>query len=84
MRRISFVLLFALTLAVIVCGGTDQRAAAADGDVAIVIHGGAGTILKSNMTPEREAKYRGKLTEALETGYTILGEAVRAWTRWRP
>ena len=26
-------------------------------DVAIVIHGGAGTILKKNMTPEREKAY---------------------------
>jgi len=72
MRRISFVFLFALTLAVAVAVGLGDRATAADGDVAIVIHGGAGTILKSNMTPEREAAYRGKLTEALETGYQIL------------
>ena len=42
------------------------------GGIAIVIHGGAGTILKENMTPEREASYRAKLTEALETGYGIL------------
>jgi beta-aspartyl-peptidase (threonine type) len=42
------------------------------GDFVLVIHGGAGTILKKNMTPEREAKYRGKLSEALETGYSIL------------
>jgi beta-aspartyl-peptidase (threonine type) len=72
MRRISFVFLCALTLAVVVAVGPNDRAEATDGDVAIVIHGGAGTILKSNMTPEREAKYRGKLTEALETGYKIL------------
>jgi L-asparaginase / beta-aspartyl-peptidase len=42
------------------------------GQVALVLHGGAGTILKKNMTPEREAQYRAKLTEALETGYGIL------------
>ena len=40
--------------------------------VKIVIHGGAGTILKSNMTPEMEAEYRDKLTEALMAGYTLL------------
>ncbi len=46
---------------------------AGDGsDVALVLHGGAGTILKANMTPEREAHYRAKLTEALQTGYGIL------------
>ncbi len=38
----------------------------------IVIHGGAGTILKSNMTPEREAEYTAKLNEVLKTGYKIL------------
>jgi beta-aspartyl-peptidase (threonine type) len=36
------------------------------------IHGGAGTILKSNMTPEMEAAYRDKLKEALLAGYNIL------------
>jgi len=39
---------------------------------AIVIHGGAGTIKKENMTPEQETAYREKLQEALNTGYTIL------------
>ncbi|MDG2397800.1 MAG: isoaspartyl peptidase/L-asparaginase, partial [Candidatus Marinimicrobia bacterium] len=39
---------------------------------ALVIHGGAGTILKKNMTAEREAAYRAKLDEALQTGYKIL------------
>jgi L-asparaginase / beta-aspartyl-peptidase len=37
-----------------------------------VIHGGAGTILKSNMTAETEAAYREKLREALLAGYNIL------------
>ncbi len=70
MRRILIVFLSALALVAV--AGLAGSAAQTDGDVAIVIHGGAGTILKSNMTPEREAKYRGKLTEALETGYQIL------------
>ena len=42
--------------------------------ITLVIHGGAGTILKENMTPEKEKAYREKLTEALETGYKILEE----------
>jgi beta-aspartyl-peptidase (threonine type) len=37
-----------------------------------VIHGGAGTILKSNMTAEAEAAYREKMKEALLAGYNIL------------
>ena len=39
---------------------------------AIAIHGGAGTILKSSMTPEQDALYRTKLAEAVEIGYAIL------------
>lgn len=39
---------------------------------AIVIHGGAGTITKANMTDEKEKAYREKLNEALEVGETIL------------
>jgi len=38
----------------------------------LVIHGGAGTILKSNMTPEKEREYIQKLNEALQAGYKIL------------
>lgn len=38
----------------------------------LVIHGGAGTILKSKMTPEKEAAYIATLTEALQTGYATL------------
>src|SRR5690606_3174719 len=38
----------------------------------MVIHGGAGTILKSNMTPEKEKAYAAKLTEALKAGYAEM------------
>jgi beta-aspartyl-peptidase (threonine type) len=41
-------------------------------DFAIIIHGGAGTILKKNMTDEKEAAYKAKLEEAIKVGYTIL------------
>ncbi|ARN78547.1 beta-aspartyl-peptidase [Nonlabens spongiae] len=41
-------------------------------DFAIVIHGGAGTIKKENMTPELEKQYNQKLTEAVEAGHKIL------------
>ena len=39
---------------------------------AIVIHGGAGTILKKNITPEKEKRYKEKLSEALNAGESIL------------
>lgn len=42
------------------------------GPITLVIHGGAGTIKKENMTPEREKAYRHKLQEALKTGYAVL------------
>lgn len=38
----------------------------------LVIHGGAGTILKSQMTPEREKAYQLALEKALQTGNDIL------------
>jgi beta-aspartyl-peptidase (threonine type) len=37
-----------------------------------VIHGGAGTILKENMSPETELAYLEKLNEALDIGEAIL------------
>ncbi|MEP6749045.1 MAG: isoaspartyl peptidase/L-asparaginase [Bacteroidota bacterium] len=47
----------------------------------LVIHGGAGTILKSDMTPELEAAYIEGLHAALNAGYAVLeegGSAVNA------
>ncbi|SEE01431.1 beta-aspartyl-peptidase (threonine type) [Tenacibaculum sp. MAR_2010_89] len=41
-------------------------------EFAIIIHGGAGTILKKNMTPEKEKAYQQKLEEAIKAGYSIL------------
>lgn len=38
----------------------------------IAIHGGAGTILKSNLSAQQEADYRAKLTQARDVGFTIL------------
>jgi len=38
----------------------------------LVIHGGAGTIDRANMTPEKERKYRAGLERALTAGYDIL------------
>ncbi|TMM30457.1 isoaspartyl peptidase/L-asparaginase [Polaribacter aestuariivivens] len=41
-------------------------------EFAIIIHGGAGTILKKNMSDEKEAEYKTKLEEAIKVGHTIL------------
>jgi L-asparaginase / beta-aspartyl-peptidase len=48
---------------------------------ALAIHGGAGTILREDMTPELEQAYYEGLNEALNAGYAVLeegGSAVNA------
>jgi len=40
--------------------------------IGLVIHGGAGTIDRSSMTPEKEHEYRAGLERALTAGYAIL------------
>ena len=50
----------------------------------IVIHGGAGTILKKNMSDSLENAYKMKLEEAIRVGHEILkngGEAMKAVTK---
>ena len=42
------------------------------GKITLVVHGGAGTITRENMTPEKEKAYTEKLQEALNVGYEIL------------
>jgi len=47
----------------------------------IVIHGGAGTIVPEDMTPELEEAYKEGLNDALEAGYAVLekgGSAINA------
>ena len=49
--------------------------------ISIAIHGGAGTIVKEDMTPELELAYRNALTEAMDAGYAVLengGNAINA------
>ena len=38
----------------------------------LVIHGGAGTIIRANMSAEAEKQYRAGLEEALRTGHAVL------------
>ncbi|QNJ97589.1 beta-aspartyl-peptidase [Constantimarinum furrinae] len=50
----------------------------------IVIHGGAGTILKENMSDSLELAYKSKLEEAIRVGHEILkngGTAMEAVTK---
>ncbi|HEU5397663.1 MAG TPA: isoaspartyl peptidase/L-asparaginase [Gammaproteobacteria bacterium] len=55
-----------------------EPAAAPDHPIAIVIHGGAGTITRKDMTPEIEAQYRAGLKQALEAGYAVLKDGGRS------
>lgn len=50
----------------------------------IVIHGGAGTILKQDMTDSLEAAFKAKLEEAIKVGHAILksgGSSIEAVTK---
>src|SRR6186997_1429158 len=42
------------------------------GHIALAVHGGAGTILRSSMTPEIEAEYRDGIRGGLEAGWAVL------------
>lgn len=59
---------FALVLVLVTLSATAQQKT----KYVMAIHGGAGTILKKNMTPEKEAAYKAELTKALQTGYDLL------------
>jgi L-asparaginase / beta-aspartyl-peptidase len=81
------VALVAVVLAIAVApGGRDTGAQAAGSqervrDVVFAIHGGAGTIRRSDLTPEQEQAYRAALTTALQAGRDVLrrgGDATEA------
>jgi len=63
------ILALLLVPAWLVCGAAHG---AAPPPIAIVIHGGAGVIERSKMTPAREASYRNGLAAALDAGYAVL------------
>ena len=49
----------------------------------LAIHGGAGTLIRGMMTPEKEIAYKNDLLKALSIGYAILesgGTAIEAVT----
>lgn len=52
--------------------GATAQIKKADNPIVLVVHGGAGTILKNQMTPAMEKAYTDGLTEALRKGYAIM------------
>ncbi|MEH3112827.1 isoaspartyl peptidase/L-asparaginase family protein [Pedobacter terrae] len=57
---------------VLLCAVWTLNVSAQQKKYVMVIHGGAGTILKKNMTPEKEAAYVAALTKALQAGYAEI------------
>jgi L-asparaginase / beta-aspartyl-peptidase len=53
-------------------GETDDQPNMERRKFGLVVHGGAGTIERSEMTPQREREYRAGLERALTAGYEIL------------
>ncbi|MCH7524782.1 MAG: isoaspartyl peptidase/L-asparaginase [Bacteroidetes bacterium] len=76
MKKIIYLCSFLLTFSSCINTETEVKTASesqpSKAEFAIIIHGGAGTILKKNMTSEKEAAYKTKLEEAIRVGYTIL------------
>ena len=63
---------FFLTLVLLSLVIPTDPANSAEPPITLVVHGGAGTIVREKMTPEREAGIRAALAEALNAGYRIL------------
>lgn len=68
LKKIGF--LVGCSLALFACN--NQASTTDTTKYVMVIHGGAGTIEKSLMTPEKEKAYTAALTEALQAGYDLL------------
>ena len=64
-------LILFLTVIVLGCSKTSKNKFEKQ-SFGIVIHGGAGTILKKNMTKEKEKEYRHALSKAIKIGYDVL------------
>lgn len=81
MRVPNLLVLFLATIFLVACQNGETPATQITGGTvdepnppayAMVIHGGAGTILKKNMSPEKEAEFRAALNQALTIGDSIL------------
>lgn len=65
-------ILFLACIVLYGCAETPKQEPKPEPTFGIVIHGGAGTILRKNMTPEKEQEYRAVLAEAIQVGHRIL------------
>ena len=62
--------LFVLLIFIISCAKHEEKKS----EFGLVIHGGAGSVVKGQFTTEQEKEYETKLHEALEVGYKILND----------
>jgi beta-aspartyl-peptidase (threonine type) len=69
MKILSPLLLFFLSVSTLTYA---QNLAADPGKITLVIHGGAGTITRQNMSPDKEKAYNEALNKALKAGYIVL------------
>src|ERR1700720_2238831 len=53
-------------------GKTNGNTSMRQNKIGLVIHGGAGTMERGKMTPEREREYRAGIENALRAGWEIL------------
>jgi len=65
---IFYILLATISFLLFACNSTPTETPRA----VLVLHGGAGTITRKNLTPEMEKEYRTTLESALSKGYGIL------------
>jgi beta-aspartyl-peptidase (threonine type) len=73
-----FCALAAVVILSVALAGCDNRKSKRTSEFALVVHGGAGTILRANMTPELDKQYRDALESALRAGYDILDQGGNA------
>ncbi|HEY0731443.1 MAG TPA: isoaspartyl peptidase/L-asparaginase, partial [Chitinophagaceae bacterium] len=66
---------FLLFLSVVLLScSSSKNVPATNNKIVLVIHGGAGTITRASMTPDREKAYQAALEQALLAGYQILNK----------
>ncbi len=71
-RRLAFLVPVLLAAPFIVRSASAQGPASPSRPLATVIHGGARTILRERMTPERDEAYRAALEAAVRAGHAVL------------
>lgn len=78
MKKTFILLLTALAAYTVPAKAQVPAPASPAGPITLVIHGGAGTITKANMTAEKEKAYTDALNQALQKGFALLKDGATA------